>query len=489
MTSESSLELTIPEDVNAEGDFIGFRVYAVNYDGSLVDPDGKAFYVYVGEKQNWGRFDTTVVPSVDLTEGPDKAKSAEVPVGLSELTGEAIEATWLDEAGNKPIFNAYFVDAAGNVIFDTWNLDPSSVDLTKVADIYTKYTGTTAGTQREDWAKIKDGTPYKGTLTIYTKGKAFVLATIDIYMTKTLPTEVEREGFSMKSNQLDANRIYNCYLTPYDNNDTESWVASSAIKGKMGMNDIFNWGSDHPERYKVSFADAAFDGSKKVANTATPAKVLEVDEFFIDNETQHATTVYYNFGKIASASKDENPYVDEKGNYWVKVKGSDFNTVFNCIYNDTYTWHWGTYEELNKAYPTAGWKAENVDITKLKYGTDYTFATPNGTEFSFDCVIRGISSKDGKYNAWLNEPYGGDPRQMGGLRFVEAHVISNGNNVEDEYFKVVPADGNGTLSFEATQTVDQTNPIADVPSTLKMVYKDMYDHEVVIKLPMTVTRR
>ena len=33
----------------AEGDVIGFRVFAVNYDGSLIDPDGKAFYVKAGE--------------------------------------------------------------------------------------------------------------------------------------------------------------------------------------------------------------------------------------------------------------------------------------------------------------------------------------------------------------------------------------------------------------------------------------------------------
>ena len=34
----------------AQGDVIGFRVWAVNYDGSLLDPDGKAFYVKVGEE-------------------------------------------------------------------------------------------------------------------------------------------------------------------------------------------------------------------------------------------------------------------------------------------------------------------------------------------------------------------------------------------------------------------------------------------------------
>ena len=47
VTEESSIELTVPAIAN--GDYIGFRVYAVNYDGSLVDPDGRAFYVYVGE--------------------------------------------------------------------------------------------------------------------------------------------------------------------------------------------------------------------------------------------------------------------------------------------------------------------------------------------------------------------------------------------------------------------------------------------------------
>ena len=33
---------------SATGDIIGFRVHAVNWDGTLVDPDGKAFYVGVG---------------------------------------------------------------------------------------------------------------------------------------------------------------------------------------------------------------------------------------------------------------------------------------------------------------------------------------------------------------------------------------------------------------------------------------------------------
>ena len=45
--ASESLTLTIPAAA-AEGDIVGFRLYAVNFDGTLVDPDGKAFYVQVG---------------------------------------------------------------------------------------------------------------------------------------------------------------------------------------------------------------------------------------------------------------------------------------------------------------------------------------------------------------------------------------------------------------------------------------------------------
>ena len=47
-TSEG-LNITISEgSKDPEHDIIGFRVYGVNYDGTLADPDGRAFYVQVG---------------------------------------------------------------------------------------------------------------------------------------------------------------------------------------------------------------------------------------------------------------------------------------------------------------------------------------------------------------------------------------------------------------------------------------------------------
>ena len=476
--TELTITINPGEGQSIINDFIGFRVYAVNYDGTLVDPDGKAFYVKVGNPaEDWNAVSTVIIPDAKWSTNPNQEKSAaEALTSLTKLTAPT-KATWLDEEGKAPIFNAYFVDAAGNPLYSTDKLTtwPKDNDFTKVAKVYTM--PTFDGTTGQTWADIKDNKAYNGTLTI-SNADGFVLATINVSMTKQLPTAPE--GFSVKTNQLDEKGVYNCYLVPND------WTAPNAVNGTMDMDHVFNWGTGLPAQYVISFAEAAMNNNKVVANNVNGDADLEVAKNFIDNTKQHATTVSYNFGKISSEAKDAQGQIIE---YLVEVE--TFPTVFNCIYNTTYSWHWGTIEEIAKAYGNE-WAEKNADgsykykapSTDLVYGTDRTFGTPeSNTPFSFDEVILGVSSRDGLYSAWLSEPY----KQS--LKFKEAHDISKGNGVVDEYFKVIPADGNGVLSFEATQTSVETNPTANVPSTLKMVYTDMYGHDVVIELDMTVIPR
>ena len=45
------LDITINK-ATADKDIIGFRIFAINYDGSLADPDGRAFYVQIGDPAN-----------------------------------------------------------------------------------------------------------------------------------------------------------------------------------------------------------------------------------------------------------------------------------------------------------------------------------------------------------------------------------------------------------------------------------------------------
>ena len=464
-------------------DYIGFRVFAVNYDGTLVDPDGKAFYVKVGDaSSDWNAVATTIVPDaldhnltpvptgVTLT-APSDEKSAEVKVsGLNKLSG-ADHATWVDEKGATPKFNAVF-KAGNDEIYSTANLasfpPKNNKDFNAVTAIYTQPTV-------DEWYELEDGKAYTGKLTIYNADN-FVLASITVTMTKELPEAPAK--FSVKSEQLDANNVYNCYLVP------NTWKAPDATLGTMDMDHVFNWGEGLSSQYIISFAAAKKDGNKDVANNVPGDEDLEVAKDYINNATQHPTTVLYNYGDISSV----NHYYYllgalESPDYTVTVK--EFPTVFNCIYNDTYTWDWATSEEMAKEHG-GSWNAvkgvyPELPSTDLVYGLDYSFKTPAGVEFGFDQAIAGVSSRDGLYSAFLYEPY------LNSLQFKEGHVISNGNGVVDEYFKVVG--GQGDLSFEATKTSTETNPNAEVPSTLQLTYLDMYGHKIVIELDVTVVPR
>ncbi len=471
--TELTITINPGEGQSIINDFIGFRVYAVNYDGTLVDPDGKAFYVKVGNPaEDWNTVNTVIIPDATNATTPSQEKSAKEAVTLTKLTG-ASAAKWVTDKidNNAAVFNVVFEDKDGKVLYTSANTNPANVDFSKVTKVYTVPT-------IDNWATYVDNKAYNGTLTI-SNADGFVLATINVSMTKQLPGKPE--GFSIKTNQLDEKGVYNCYLVPND------WTAPNAVNGTMDMDHVFNWGTGLPAQYVISFAEAAMDNNNKlVANDVAGDKDLEVAKNFIDNTKQHTTTVSYNYGEISSEAKDAQGNIVD---YLVEVE--TFPTVFNCIYNTTYSWHWGTIEEIAKAYGKE-WAEKNTDgsykykapSTDLVYGTDRTFGTPeSNTPFSFDEVILGVSSRDGLYSAWLSKPY------LQSLKFKEAHVISKGNGVVDEYFKVIPADGNGVLSFEATQTSVETNPTANVPSTLKMVYTDMYGHDVVIELDMTVIPR
>ena len=97
---------------NAKGDVIGFRVYAVNYDGTLTDPDGRAFYVAVGDAKVDMTIPATTV-SIDMTTASDNQptfESALIPVDFSKYDFDERNYTWKvtakDKDGQEP--NAYF---------------------------------------------------------------------------------------------------------------------------------------------------------------------------------------------------------------------------------------------------------------------------------------------------------------------------------------------------------------------------------------------
>ena len=316
-----------------------------------------------------------------------------------------------------------------------------------------------------------DSKVYEGTVKFFDKEGTF-LSQSTIKVQKVLPNTLPA-GFSIKTNQLDAQGVYNCYLVP------NSWAASNANPntnyGTMEMSHVFNYGEADGADYEITFAEALKDGDKDKDNVVTGDEKLTVAKGYIDNKKQHTTTVVYNYGAISSEKKDDE-FID------CTVDATSFPTVFNCIYNyetPTYSWKWADQTDL-------GLKATD----KLPYKTTLTYGTNSYETLGDDAFakyIKGVSSRDGKYSAFLSAPY------EKSLKIKEAHLVSNANKEADEYFKVeveITKDGNNAIKgFTATTISDETNPTAAVASTLKVTVYDMYGHEYVIELPMTVNPR
>ena len=316
-----------------------------------------------------------------------------------------------------------------------------------------------------------DSKVYEGTVKFFDKEGTF-LSQSTIKVQKVLPNTLPA-GFSIKTNQLDAQGVYNCYLVP------NSWAASNANPntnyGTMEMSHVFNYGEADGADYEITFAEALKDGDKDKDNVVTGDEKLTVANGYIDNKKQHTTTVVYNYGAISSEKKDDE-FID------CTVDATSFPTVFNCIYNyetPTYSWKWADQTDL-------GLKATD----KLPYKTTLTYGTNSYETLGDDAFakyIKGVSSRDGKYSAFLSAPY------EKSLKIKEAHLVSNANKEADEYFKVeveITKDGNNAIKgFTATTISDETNPTAAVASTLKVTVYDMYGHEYVIELPMTVNPR
>ena len=472
------------DDESTISDFIGFRVYAVNYDGTLVDPDGKAFYVKVGdEAADWNAVATTIVPdAVEGIQPEEKSEDAVAPEMTPVTTAGGLKATWEDLSGATaaaPKFNAVF-KAGASVVYSTASLNDFSkiTDKVNFDDVTAIYTVPTVSA----WTDLEDDKAYSGTLKI-SNNEGFVLATITVTMTKKLPTEAP--GYTVKTSQL-VNGVYNCYLVP------DNWTYNAAKEGTMDMVNVFNW-KGQPAQYVVSFAAAKVENNKDVANSVAGNGTLKVDKKYINNSTQHATTVSYNFGKISSKKNSKGEFEPT-----VLPVGDGFQTVFNCIYNDTYSWHWATIDEMAKHHDGSWADKDNkgnyensAPSTTLTYGESYTMTNPDKVAFDFTQAIMGVSSIDSEYNAMLYQPYGYalNPSQPSlDLNNCKYEIITDANGEVNEYFKVEKV--NGVLSFVPTKTETSSNPTADVPSTLRITLTDMYGHkDVVATLPMVVKKR
>ena len=214
--------ITIKDIGNVQGDIIGFRVYAVNYDGTLTDPDGRAFYVAVGDVKTDMTLDNSKLTYQDLNGTMQFASSDFVAANLDkDFDGiEGWKITEEDASGNTPTaFTVKYYDK-----------DQKEIGLSK--DVrFVKFFLT-------DPLEFIDGATYKATATL-TKSINSATAkvcTINASFTKIMPTEAPkfcyRDGFKEEE-----------YIIPSNDNYV---VESSNKGGKFDFRNILIINNNEP---------------------------------------------------------------------------------------------------------------------------------------------------------------------------------------------------------------------------------------------------
>lgn len=200
--------ITIKDMGNVQGDIIGFRVYAVNYDGTLTDPDGRAFYVAVGDVKTDMTLDNSKLTYQDLNGTMQFASSDFVAANLDkDFDGiEGWKITEKDASGNTPTaFTVKYYDKDKKEITNGPTKDVRFVKFFLINP-----------------QEFIDGATYKATATL-TKSINSATAkvcTINASFTKVMPTEAPKFNYRDGFDKVE-------YIIP----DNDNYVVASSNKG------------------------------------------------------------------------------------------------------------------------------------------------------------------------------------------------------------------------------------------------------------------
>lgn len=429
--ASENLTLTIQTEA-ANHDIIGFRVYAVNKDGKLLDPDGKAFYVVVGENYTSG-----IVGNLDAVNKITEKKDFSPVDGVSYGPWELVADNNACPLSEKPVFAAVYYNKDGN---ETTNMS----EVTKIAF------------KVNNPALIADGATVslKSTLRKYTDNNFYEVGTVTATYTKVLPKAFPADiTFRPAQETGKGTGYFIAYMTP-ENGYT---VTNKSVYGSVDLNNVF-YNLDDNVSFEI--ADAAKDANDKLTSVRADkannfvAKVAAKD--FINSTTKHAVTAKYNYGEISLVKNN-------KTGQWEKKPcsvdyGKSLSVTFACWHSaSSYSW---------KEQPALQWKA-TANVIK----TD----------------IKNIAVK----NTYNNDFFGGTFAQLLTNKYLEvkagsAHLTYEGQ--VDPYFTVEVDATNGQFIFTQTGIQEENAPTVDHTENLEFVVVDAYGHEVPQSFKVTIKR-
>ena len=336
---------------NVKGDVIGFRVYAVNYDGTLTDPDGRAFYVAVGD----AKVDMTIpATTVSLDMATANAThptfvSPKVAVDFSKYDFDADDYDWAvtakDKSDNKPTaFEVKYFKANGTEVSEL------SKDVKFVQFVLTE-----PNQFVDDETYTVSTTLKKG----YTGNASASVSTVTASFKKEMPKEAPVFGYRDGFDKYE-------YIIP-----TDDYTVNAPVNGKIANkggnfdfrniliinNNLTAWNgfdlfNDAVFDFNVSNATYKTENNKLVLKDAKTTSgdnyILAVNNSganLVDNKTEHTITanfIYNNISKrqivnaqnqkewktdqpypIASASSEKIVYCSWMKTFNVSANGGD----------------------------------------------------------------------------------------------------------------------------------------------------------------------
>ena len=436
-------QITVSDLGGVAGDVIGFRLYAVNLDGTLVDPDGRAFYVAVG---NTSTEATIPGVTVDLTKGTS-SDLVEVEDGTfincSSVTG------WTYASGTKvnnvaPVFTVKYYDADKAEI-----TNPAQYGEIK----YVKFV-------LDNPMAFEDGGTYTQTLELYNviSGTKVLAKTITASVTKKMPTTFKGD-FGIKIGQTwnNSSNIVRPFITP-----AAGWVVgtSFATEGTANLTDIFK-GLDGTEKYRFDFGTDDIDDV-----TSDNGYVLTVPKKLIDDK-ERAFNVY-NIYKNISAKKVNGVWVT--GNYEVAYSEALYIKLATWSYGMEYDWLTDKYDYQNPYHkPVLNWTStgttENVALTEITVTNDRDSQNFGGS-------LASLMDNSGKN--YLNYVAG------------SAKLTATDDGSVNPYFNVSVNEKTLELTFTQNTTDASQAPYGQHEETLTFDVQDAYGIKTTITLPVTV---
>ena len=401
--NEGYITINSLEDTEVKGDIIGFRVFAVNFDGTLVDPDGRAFYVKVGDAK-----DQQTVAEANAT-----------------ITATASGSQYFKRNGNESNFFANITTDAFNVgatQTPDWTVDytnnPGDLgndpikDLTYGNDFYVKYynnKGKEVSITSGEVASAKvfllrpqrfvDGGTY--TIKATLSDNVHELRDVTLKFTKVMPTAKDIKALKYVDEKLVANNLFS--NVAWTSSNIYKFYQNPANDGSIYEKVVSREMSDYvsglvDEHYTLWFESLNVKQSKIAYDYS-----YSVDRKNIDGK-EHAISYAYDFGPISLTHSYVTGEWLAPSEYVINAE-SNLKMLFNTWLNKE-TWAW------EKDYtPTLIWNA-GVPVRNQKVsaaniiGANSLLGRFNDKSLNalFDAGYTQIAEKNGKPYVSFSNP-------------------------------------------------------------------------------------